>query len=296
MKRVADVPIEVLELEGHYYSTLDFCPPGAETFLNKTKNFQMLRHGWELAPSSDALRTAVVASSWGGASWLVLGDGSAYSLGLMPDLPKPAMQMGCWLGELDMERAKTKFYKGKPDNSRVLIRTAKRSTQEQNSCFAQKVATSLFKKRRFTDFVLVCSGHELPCHRAILAESSPVFDAALSTNMVESQQSRLEIQDAEPATVERMLSFIYTGVIQGTDRESGELLKLMTIADRYGLDKLVSLCLEPLLENLNAHSVVPVTRALKNHADHPLLGSFFQDLQAKVAANNELLLAVLQGV
>merc|ERR1712050_189042 len=111
---------------------------------------------------------------------------------------------------------------------------------------------------------LVCTGQEIPCHRAVLAEASPVFDSALSADMRESSEKRLEIEDAEPVTVQNMITFFYTGKLDNkiTDRAS-----LLSLADRYGVDELVKACSVVLLENLCSDNVVTVTRALKGLKD-----------------------------
>lgn len=302
MKRVAEVPLEVLELAGYRYTTLDFCPPGASTFLNKSNNYQLLHAGWELAPPSAELRAEVVRHTWGGASWMILSDGSAYSLkDGIADIPKSNHLATVSRGCLDIEKAKSGLYKcrtfGREGFARILVRVRVGEESASNAASqADEMMSQIFKKRRFTDFVLSCEGQDFACHRAILAEASPVFDAALSSNMVEAQQHRLEILDAEPAVVEAMLAFIYSSEIKQGGGAGVDLVKLIVLGDRYGLDKMVARCSQPLLEKLDEHRVVPVARALKNGSDKPVLSACFQNLQAKIAESPALLKAVLQSM
>ena len=63
-------------------------------------------------------------------------------------------------------------------------------------------SNSLLQKKR--DFTLVFDGHEIACHKHILAASSPVLRAMVENHHVEAVQSKAEVGQA-------FLRFIYTG-------------------------------------------------------------------------------------
>lgn len=288
MKRNANVPLDVMSFEGNVYSTLDFCPPDAQDFLNKSNNFQLLRTGWELAPRAVGLIEAVKAYRWGNADWIVLADGYGISLKGEED-----WENHC----LDHERRSTNYYKAMPrmGNSRVLIRTKASDLPDASQpSYADEMVSKLFKRRRFTDFVIVCGDKEFPCHRAVVAESSPVFEAAVSGNMTEGQSGRIDIKDAEPDAVSAMLSFMYTGKLD--DEHDLDHLKLLVLGDRYGIDKLVAACAPRLLEKLSPDTVASVARVLKAGATNPCLQPFLESLKEKVAADPVLLTAVFQSL
>ncbi|XP_039437790.1 speckle-type POZ protein-like isoform X3 [Culex pipiens pallens] len=113
---------------------------------------------------------------------------------------------------------------------------------------------SLFSSGEFfSDLTVVIGKREFPAHRAILAVRSPVFAAMFKhTEMAESQQKRVVIQDIEPHVFEEVLRFIYTDTVQGLDKLAHELL---AAADKYALDRLRNMCEECLGKNLSVETV-----------------------------------------
>lgn len=293
MKRVAEIPLEVISFKDKLYSTLDFCPPGADEFLNKSKNFQPLREGWELAEPVEGLKDVLVAHKWGGADWLVL-HGRSYSLNGEED--RGDSRQG---GDIDFEKERQKLYKGLHylGYSRVVI-VMKGKPEDPcrpfRTSYTSVMNANILKRRRFTDFVIACEGDEFPCHRAVLAEASSVFEAVVSTNMAEGQSGCLRIQDAEPESVSAMLSFIYTGKLVSND--GLDYLKLAILGDKYGLDQMIAVCAPTLLDKLDADTVGPIARVLRSGADNPCLQPFFQKLQDTIARDRRLLTAVIRSV
>eukprot|EP00058_Branchiostoma_floridae_P023565 XP_002609055.1 hypothetical protein BRAFLDRAFT_59454 [Branchiostoma floridae] len=76
---------------------------------------------------------------------------------------------------------------------------------------------SLFKTLRdqqlsgeFTDVVLRVEHCTFPCHRAVLAASSPYFSTMFSGSLRESRQKEVRIHELEPRTMALLLDYIYT--------------------------------------------------------------------------------------
>ncbi|KAN0072921.1 hypothetical protein V8E54_009035 [Elaphomyces granulatus] len=73
----------------------------------------------------------------------------------------------------------------------------------------------LLKSAKYSDLTLVCKGKEFCVHRAVLCPKSTFFDTACSKacagdlSSQESYSGRIELED-DPATVERMISYVYT--------------------------------------------------------------------------------------
>ena len=61
-----------------------------------------------------------------------------------------------------------------------------------------------------TDFTLVFDGHEIACHKHILAASSPVLRAMVENHHVEAVQSKANMELSEEVG-QAFLRFIYTG-------------------------------------------------------------------------------------
>ncbi|XP_028338897.1 kelch-like protein 30 isoform X2 [Physeter macrocephalus] len=64
---------------------------------------------------------------------------------------------------------------------------------------------------KLADVTLLVGGRELPCHRGLLALSSPYFHAMFAGDFAESFSARVELRDVEPAAVAQLVDFVYTG-------------------------------------------------------------------------------------
>lgn len=64
---------------------------------------------------------------------------------------------------------------------------------------------------KLADVTLLVGEQELPCHRSLLALSSPFFHAMFAGDFAESFSARVELRDVEPAAVGQLVDFVYTG-------------------------------------------------------------------------------------
>lgn len=64
---------------------------------------------------------------------------------------------------------------------------------------------------KLADVTLLVGGRELPCHRGLLALSSPYFHAMFAGDFAESFSARVELRDLEAAVVGQLVDFVYTG-------------------------------------------------------------------------------------
>jgi len=86
-----------------------------------------------------------------------------------------------------------------------------------------------------SDVTIKCDDKEFRCHQFILSSRSPVFEAMLKTNMMEQETGSIEIEDFSKDVVEKMLVYIYGGVVPNIDKDAKELLN---IAEKYQLQQL----------------------------------------------------------
>ena len=95
------------------------------------------------------------------------------------------------------------------------------------------------KEGLWSDFTLAVGEREFKVHRVILAAQSPVFRRMIESPMTESSSCRVELSDCTGEVVEEMVHFMYTGEAPNVQSMPQALL---TIADKYELDRLKSMC------------------------------------------------------
>lgn len=88
----------------------------------------------------------------------------------------------------------------------------------------------------FSDLELVCQEHTFKVHKVILTAASGYFKSAINSSMLESQNSRIVLQDEDPSLVIRMLIYLYSGDYPkvSTSKHSGIILsQFMSVRDDY---------------------------------------------------------------
>ena len=68
---------------------------------------------------------------------------------------------------------------GKQKRISTFTGTSSLNGMRKRKCCGGGVLENVHKKMRDADFVLLCKGESVPCHKVILAGASPVFDAML---------------------------------------------------------------------------------------------------------------------
>jgi hypothetical protein len=113
----------------------------------------------------------------------------------------------------------------------------------------------LLGSKETSNFMVVCGGEEMPCHRAILWARSEAFRGGVVSVMTEGIAARWTVEGAEPAAVRDMITYIYTGEVpaESLNERAGELLDLAT---QYVLPGLAADCKRNLLGGLSVDSAV----------------------------------------
>ncbi|XP_041470402.1 kelch-like protein 8 isoform X3 [Lytechinus variegatus] len=75
------------------------------------------------------------------------------------------------------------------------------------------VIQQLYKTKALCDFTLRCGTSSFLCHRLVLAACSPYFRAMFMSEMIESRQDSLEVQDIDEKSLEAIVEFMYTSKI-----------------------------------------------------------------------------------
>lgn len=112
---------------------------------------------------------------------------------------------------------------------------------------------SLRKSQTFCDVFLMVGDRRIPAHRIVLAASSPVFKASLTSELKRQKEGEVfdevQVSDFDPDTIEEMLNFIYTGEV-GITLTYKKALELILAADYYDLENLKEFCVAFLKINL----------------------------------------------
>lgn len=111
----------------------------------------------------------------------------------------------------------------------------------------------LYETNIFSDFKIICNKRNFPVHRAVLCEISPVFMQMLQAEMIESKTCEVVIKDIDENVMEEMIRFVYTGKANF----DGDLaVKLLRVAEKYGIEKLKEKCIEFLNWDLSVDDAI----------------------------------------
>lgn len=171
-------------------------------------------------------------------------------------------------------------------------------------------------KEKFCDIELVAiesQENESPkqvkfyAHKAILAARSPVFAKMFSHSMRESETSKVDLPDIEPAVLKELLTYIYTNECPELKRHAPSLLYS---AEKYELNHLKALCEQRLSFDLqieNAAKMLLLADACRaeqlkrnvllfvaEHGDKVLATKEWDDVKQKAELLQELLGTVFE--
>lgn len=119
---------------------------------------------------------------------------------------------------------------------------------------------SILNKQETSDVVLIVGVEEdvIYAHRCLLMARSPVFQAMLSSGMLESRSNHIVIPDMEPAVMLEILRFIYTDVPPDVNTMSTIGVDLLSAALKYQVTLLGEHCQIFLASQLNVANVVDI--------------------------------------
>ena len=131
----------------------------------------------------------------------------------------------------------------------------------------------------YCDLTFIIGCEKFPCHRIILASSSPYFEALLTHKFKENNLNSIELRDIEPHIFSLLLHYIYSGQIELDENNVQEFL---IASDMFQLDEVVQFCCHYLSISLNEKNVLDIWKisnelqclTLKTDAEHYLLTHF----------------------
>ena len=114
---------------------------------------------------------------------------------------------------------------------------------------------SLRQNRKLYDVILIAGSTEIFGHRAILAACSSYFEAMFSTDMMESREEKVLIQEMDSGVLARLIDFAYTGEIELT---ADNVLELLSASSRLQIEEVQDLCCDFLREQLDPHNCLEI--------------------------------------
>lgn len=104
----------------------------------------------------------------------------------------------------------------------------------------------LYESEAFTDARINCGESEFKVHKAILAARSPVFNAMLNTEMKESKNNVIEINEVDPKAMKIFLKTVYTGVEETKPIPTEFISDVLDLAEKYDLKDLKEHCVSQI--------------------------------------------------
>ena len=271
---------------GKLYAALDFTAP---TSLHEGTQSEYIQIplGWQLASEIPNLVKDVIGRFPWGTHVMVLADGRGFRTSgggageqFIRDLSNPSAS------ELVNTQAGWR-----PKSSKMRILIFREGVRPNNH--SMEMAAKLWENKSFHDCEVVCGETVFPCHRAVLAHSSPVMERMFGSEMAEAQSRRIVVGDSSPSCVNGLLEFMYTGIVTVCDKSD---LGLLRLADLYQLDALLLDCVGVAIETLSINNVAEVARALRPFKDRSNVSALWKELVAKVRDLDDLAESVLLQV
>ncbi|XP_041326520.1 kelch-like protein 38 isoform X2 [Pyrgilauda ruficollis] len=119
---------------------------------------------------------------------------------------------------------------------------------------------ALRQSRMLTDVTLCSGGFEIPCHRNVLASSSPYFKAMFCNNFRESHQPKVILKGIDADILDQIILYVYTGEILISTEN---VLCLLETASMLQYNKLFEACSTYLQDKLTPDNCLSMIRLAK---------------------------------
>ena len=129
-----------------------------------------------------------------------------------------------------------------------------KETDKQQFCVEMMKRLHIQRKNeQFCDVVLeVCNGEDqarFNAHRVVLSAASPFFYSALNSDMKESKERLIRLEDTSKIAIEQLLDYLYTGHVDVTEHNAFDLLK---IADFLVIPSLKEVSSKVIIQTLSS--------------------------------------------
>jgi len=139
----------------------------------------------------------------------------------------------------------------------------------------------LYAEALFSDVTLSAGTDEVPCHRSILAASSPFFMGMFQSELHESRQSKIPIKEMEASTLRLVLDYIYTGKVA---LSVDNVQSVLSAANLFQMIALRDGCASFMMHHISVDNCVGVYFFARAHECHDLAESARQLVNAEFEA------------
>ncbi|XP_041098870.1 kelch-like protein 40 [Polyodon spathula] len=115
----------------------------------------------------------------------------------------------------------------------------------------------LLENDKFVDCTLKVKDKKFPCHRLVLAACSPYFRAMFLSEMEESKQKEIVLEDVEPEVLGRILKYIYTSEIEITEQNVQDIF---SAANMFQVPSVFTVCVSFLQKRLSLSNCLAIFR------------------------------------
>lgn len=114
----------------------------------------------------------------------------------------------------------------------------------------------MFKDRALCDVTLIAGDTTIPCHRLVLATCSPYFRAMFTSEMRESKQDAIRLNDIDEQCLVLLVNFMYTSKIELTVENVQKLLFSASLLQIEVVSKACSEFMKTHLDPTNCFDVL----------------------------------------
>ncbi|XP_019875864.2 actin-binding protein IPP isoform X2 [Aethina tumida] len=152
-----------------------------------------------------------------------------------------------------------------PKNNNIFTEECDNRTEHTCRSYLSKVVNNLNLlrlNRRFCDVDIVAGDKIFQAHRAVLAASSPYFQAMFTGGLCETDKQSVELHGLSAYIFEILLNFIYSGEVCINQNNVQEL---MIAADMLELSEVVDGCTEFLMKELHPLNAIGIYKFAEDH-------------------------------
>jgi hypothetical protein len=121
---------------------------------------------------------------------------------------------------------------------------------------------SLRSSALFTDTILCVEHEEFPCHRNVLAASSPYFEAMFTSDLRESHEMKISFSDVSAWTLKRIIDYAYSGHLEINNDNAQEM---MAAGNQFAYPRIVDACAEFLRKQLHPSNCLEIENFALHH-------------------------------